>query len=204
MAGGGEWEHSITGLKRLASALREEFTPAEALRHCDESDPVRLVPQVAAFLAQEFMLVDTDRTTRRVYAHLINRFASDSDATPTDGESWCGLRDELLRISVQAILDQDQEEERLGIPVEDIDARFDSLIAALAVERDLARLGLLKFNGLQYVSRQAFFELLINGKSIAQCIETGLGPRETLGVHLQEALAALYCKDEEEEREARR
>jgi hypothetical protein len=165
--------------------VRSGMEPREILEKLATGDPLGLLEAGAGRLRERFLLVEPDR----LFHQGMLRIALAAPGPRHDGsfDSWLAERideaiDETLRQDQERLM-QDPEswrpehhgflEEWIGIPPK----------AALKAA--------VQFNGLSHSARRVFFEFMVEGRSVAHCLEAGLGPVERLRANARRALSAL-------------
>lgn len=137
-------------------------TPREILCRIVQGDPLGLRDRVAQRLHAEAYLLDADRVQLRALARCA-RFASRYQGRP-DFPTWL---DEIVNQAIEDILREDLEadverQKSASTP----GAAFIALALPLGLEPETMRLACAGFNQLPGPHRRAFFELVIQGRSL--------------------------------------
>jgi len=153
-----------------------------------EADLLELRQRCAGRTRERALLVDPER----LYLHSLARMAQ---AAPQLGDSAWPAEWIVGRIdaSLQDILMEDEREEGLGlVPADPWKAPHTFLMHWFGIEGRLARAAAVKFNGLPERRRRSFFDLVVEGKSIEDCVARGFGPPSELRDDVRAAFSALF------------
>jgi hypothetical protein len=132
-------------------------------------DPLKLCEGAARRLRETWYLLDPER----VYKHALATAAEAAavEPAPVDLEAW---KQAKIDATIERLIRADREAEastpeRVG----DEDMNFPLLTTCLLIEPELVRQRSVAFNALEALPRRAFFELLIEGREVGECIERG-------------------------------
>jgi hypothetical protein len=161
----------LEGDELARAILLARHDPEQLYAKFTAGDPLRLFERSARRLRDRYYMLETQRVADRaavLAAHI--PFERDDELEP-----WL-----LERIdeAIDDVLVQDAERLRQGAPyvVED----YEVLLQFVNLGPDRALEGSAAFNGLSDLARKTFFDLLVYHRSIASCLEIGLGPLELL------------------------
>lgn len=164
---------------------------SEVLARLANGDPLKLYTLCARRIRETFFVLDPDRVFERALASI---------AVGIEIEGEACLRPEWLTSAmdraIQATLDRDQEEERIGMPAENPEEHFRLFVEVFYVEPPLARLSSVRLNGLEERVRKGFRLMLVEGRTPEECMQLGLGPPERLQRDILAALEAIGLVDE--------
>lgn len=167
----------------------------EVLARLSDGDPLRLYPLCAHRTRGRYFVVDPDRVFERTLS--LVAVAIEIDSEGCERAEWLIERiDEAL----SSVLEEDRELERAGARTESgfLDPRYLVFVEAFGTEPARARSAAVQFNGLDERARKAFFHLLVDGESVATCLQRGLGPPDRLRNDVLTALWALGHLDDAE------
>lgn len=160
---------------------------AEVLAHLSEGDPLHLRERASQRLRELWILIDPDRATHRALA-LCAQAAVLEDPVE-DLKAWAERK--LDRAILDLVrLDREAESEHPEILSEE-ERDFPLLTQSLMLEPGLVRTVSVAFNALEPLPRRAFFELLIEGRPVGDCLENGPWDEDGLYDAIQTALATL-------------
>lgn len=187
---GGTGERANGDPHPLVGRLREG-DPGEILRILSAGDPLHLLERCARRVRDEAFLLDVERVHEDVLAGItLSASTLPESSHAADWDDWL---DERIEESMRCLLTSDQEGRRAGYgQLEEWDARYEFLTLTLGIAPRNSREACVAFNGLCADVRQAFFALVMEGKTIEVCLSEGLGPREKLLERCLHALRALF------------
>jgi hypothetical protein len=81
----------------------------------------------------------------------------------------------------------------------DEEREFPLLVECLMLEPGLVRKASVEFNALDPLPRRAFFELMVEGRDVVECIEAGPWDEDGLYAAIQTALAVFGLEARQEE-----
>ena len=168
------------------SFLRGEDASA-ILAHLSEGDPLRLQEASARRLREVWYLLEPERVYHRALA--VCAKAASKEAPPQDLDAW-----KIVKIdeAIQQLVRKDFEAERAHPEiVAEEEKVFPLLTDSLMVDPELVRFASVLFNALDPLPRRAFFELLIEGREVAEVVEAGPWDEEGLYDAIQKALATV-------------
>ena len=152
-----------------------------------EDDPLRLAERCARYTLGEALFVDADRLANHTIARVVARARIRPRELPID--EW--LHDCIER-AAKELLAQDREDEREGKPVPaHVEARYSFVCRTLLIPEEDGRRACVAFNGLDPRVRQAFFALIIERRSVTECLEMGFAPADWLRDAVLDAFWAL-------------
>lgn len=177
-----------TGARRVArAALLAETAPGTKLAAITGGDPLGLYPLAAARVRERCLVLDPDRAFDEsvfnvVALSLLLERRDDFDA-------WLLARvDEALDNLVR----RDSEALRRGaLDDEQVRESGEYLAGCLGLPADEALAAATRFNRLPWRTRRAFFALLVEQRTVADCLRAELGPRDDLRERTLRALEAL-------------
>jgi hypothetical protein len=168
------------------SFLRGEDASA-ILAHLSEGDPLRLQEASARRLREVWYLLDPERVYLRALA--VCAKAASKEAPPQDLAAWKLAK---IDLAIEQLVRADHEAEHAHPEiVAEEEKVFPLLTDSLMVDPELVRFASSSFNALDPLPRRAFFELLIEGREVAEVIEAGPWDEEGLYDALQTALATV-------------
>lgn len=189
-------DHAHAESARSSSPLTDEElchrfldgkTPGELIELFSHADPLRLFERSARYLWEEALLVEPER----IAYHLAARVAAMASLRPRAMSLDAWLLD-CLAFVARDLVTRDREDERLGQPVVDPwGARQQFICEAIGCPLDDARRRCVAFNGLSRGVRKIFFALVMERRSVEECLEMGLGPGERLRAGCRTALDRL-------------
>lgn len=165
--------------------LVAERPPEDALARIATGDPLQMFRRCAARIREQALLIDPDRLARRAVVQVA--YASPDYRGDPPLTEWLGR---LVDRSIERILAEDIEIGRTDGRSPD-DERYGFAAKLLCLDPALARSACVQFNALRHRSRRSFFALVLEGRSVADAIEHGLGPTEALREACLEAFRAL-------------
>lgn len=162
--------------------------PAERLRRLLRAEgEFELGPRCAERLRERALLIDSERLELRALACLAYGNAAESQARDRDR-----VREGIDRAIAELLL-EDARDDALGlVPQESPDSPFAFLSTGFGVEEALALSAAVRFNGLPDRERRAFFELVLEERSVEECLARGLGPLGRMKDEVLSAFSALY------------
>jgi hypothetical protein len=181
-------ERGASGEARRAwpSFLRGEDVH-EVYAHLCNGDPLRVRERSARRLRETWYLLEPDRVCDRALP--VIAFAARSSEPPEDLEAWTFAQiDRTIAQLVRA--DAEAERTRPGI-LTDEERRFPLLTQSMYLHPDLVRTASVAFNALPPLPRRAFYELLIEGMDVHECVERGPWNHDELYIAIHESLAAV-------------
>lgn len=162
-------------------------TAQEILPLLVKDDRLEIWPRCAERLLTRCYLVDMERLYYRSVARIA--YAGQTYAgTPPFTEF---LRDRIDH-SMDELMREDREEERMGVPVVPGDeSRYTFISQVLGMEIGVTRAGICQFNVLDERMRRAFFELVVQMKRFNRYVAEGNGPPERAYEYLRIAFEAI-------------
>lgn len=187
LRGVGKGEASL-GAERAAwpSFLRGRSS-AETLERLSQGDPLRLREISARRLREVWVLLDPDRVYFRALGVCAD--AAPNEDAPQDLSKWTHMKIDLA-IEQLVRADRDAENASPGLVSGDV-GEFPLLTECLMMEPGLVRPASVAFNALHTLPRRAFFELIVEGRELGDCIEQGPWDEDGLYQAIQAALATL-------------
>lgn len=183
----GKLEASTTRTGRTWPSFLRGRDAGEVLAHLSEGDPLHLRERAARRLRELWILIDPDRTFHRTLALCAQGAVLEDPAE--DPMAWAaGKLDRAILDLVR--LDREAENDRPEILNEE-ERDFPLLTQSLLLEPGLVRSVSVAFNALDPLPRRAFFELLIEGRPVGECLENGPWDEDGLYDAIQTALAAM-------------
>jgi len=153
--------------------------------HLNSGDPLRLSERAARRLREAWLLIEPDRAYLRAVG--VCAEAAAIEAAPADLEEWALAK---LDLAIAQLVREDRENDSVHPEAGD-EEDFPLLTECLMIEPALARRYSVAFNRLEVLPRRAFFELLIEGRELSECIEGGPWNEEGLHDALQAALSVF-------------
>lgn len=152
-----------------------------------QGDPLRLLEFSARRLRELWFLLEPERVYYRalgVCADAVSR-----EDPPDDLSAWTRAK---LDLTIEQLVAADLEAE-LNHPecVSEEQKTFPLLTDSLFLDPELVRSASVAFNSLDALPRRAFFELLIEGREVGECIESGPWDEDGLYQAIQTALATV-------------
>ncbi|MCI0657230.1 MAG: hypothetical protein L0170_09190 [Acidobacteria bacterium] len=176
--------------RRLRRLLRGAG-PEEILARISPDDPLRLYEIAASRLRERFLLIEPEHAHER----LLVRLAFIGPQTPEADLSlpWVLQQADLV---IQRLLDEEREEERKSpFDCDPEDERHRHMRAAFLVEGRFARTASFSFNNLPERARRSFFLLLLENRSVEDCLGLGFWEKEELRRDIWRCLGALGYPD---------
>lgn len=144
-----------------------ESTPREVLRRIVEEDPLGLEACCEQKLEELAFLVDVERIFHRAAARVAME-APEYDGVPPLAE-WL---ERSVERALRALLEEDQEAVRRGEMAGEETAAVANLLArTLGIEAPLARDCAVVFNGLTWILRRVFWEVVVRERSVERAAE---------------------------------
>ena len=161
--------------------------PEEIHARLSQGDPLHLLETSSRRLREVWFLLDPERVYYRALG--VCARAAASEQPPSDLSAWARAK---IDLAIEQLVQADLEAEiaHPGIVSEDEKA-FPLLTHSMMLDPDLVRAASVAFNSLDPLPRRAFFELLIEGKEVGECIEGGPWDEDGLYEALQTALATV-------------
>ena len=190
-ADGSELQQDLGVDPRVAFVRRLlSMDPEAAHALLRNGDTLALFNGVALRMREKAWLIDVDRVYQRVVANLAldpSVYLEGSDLQQIDA----GLK-RCIDHSIDQMVRADEEEVQSGTTEHDPDdSRFAFLIEGFAVPGRHTREASVGFNGLSSGARAAFFALLIEVRTVDECLEDGFGPPDRLRQNCLQGLRAL-------------
>ncbi len=162
-------------------------TAGEVLGRLSQGDPLRLREGTARRLREVWILLDPDRVHLRALGVCAD--AAPCEDPPRDLADWTRAK---IDLAIEQLVHADLEAENAnpGLMPEQ-EAEFPLLTESLMIEPELVRMASVAFNALEPLPRRAFFELVIEGRELTDCIEKGPWDADSLYEALQTALGTL-------------
>jgi hypothetical protein len=159
----------------------------EILARLSEGDPLHLVEATARRLREVWILLDPERAYRRALA--VCAKAASKEDPPEDLATWVRAK---IDLALEQLVRQDREAERARPEtLSEEEKTFPLLTESLFLDPELVRTASVAFNSLEALPRRAFFELLIEGRELAEVIEAGPWDSDGLYDAVQTALATV-------------
>jgi hypothetical protein len=138
-------------------------------------------------LRETWFLLDPDRVYLRALGTCA--LAAVKDDPPADLEAWTIQN---IDRAVEQLVRADAEAERSNPGLlTDEERNFPLLTESLMLDPELVRTASVAFNALEPLPRRAFFELMIEGLPVGDCIEKGPWDEDGLYAAIQTALATV-------------
>ena len=177
----------VTDGRAIAEGIvRSGIGPREILERLATGDPLGLEESGARRIRERFHLIDPDRLFQRS----LLRVALAAPGPGREEETFEHWLTDRIDEAIGEALRQDQERLIAGDPPPRPE-HHDFMDEWMGIEPEAALAAAVRFNGLPRKARRVFFELIVEGKSVARCLEDGLGPAEMLRVNARRALSAL-------------
>ncbi len=165
------------------------FMRAECASHLVErmkdTDPLRLREGAARRLRQLWFLVEPDRAFCRAVA--VCAESAMREPPPEDLAAWALSK---IDLAIEQLVRSDRVAERAHPELLDEEENaFPLLTECLMLDPKLVRAMTVEFNALDALPRRAFYELLIEGREVADVIESGPWDEDGLHAAIQTALA---------------
>lgn len=152
---------------------------------CD--DTLELSARCLARLRDQAVILPHQRLYLRTAARMAHAASTYRGAPPLD--VWIA---KCISISARQLLESEREWAHHGLGDDEPGADFHaSLASVLGMEPQMLRRGCVRFNGQAYEVRRAFWDLVIEGRSLEQAAETDKVDRTILERRLQRAASAL-------------
>ncbi len=160
-------------------------SPRKILERLTHGDALGIGPRTIDRLGDVGYLLDAERLMARVFA----RVAHDADLY--EDESFGEWLDVRIDKSIRELVREDREEERRGELPDPNDVRYQFLTELLGLEAGLCRRASIAINDLDEPTRIAFTAVAMRGRTIQQCIESGLGTLEQIRERIRTAILAI-------------
>jgi hypothetical protein len=148
-------------------------------------DSLRLHERGTQRVRQRWLLIDPER----LFEHSLFRVAQAAPLLTREAPFDAWLTDRI-DAAIADVLRQDQEAVLSGAASWQ-EEHYAFLEEWMNLEPLEAMRASVRFNGLAEPARRAFFALLVDGKSVAACLEEGLGPPEALRENARLGVTAL-------------
>jgi hypothetical protein len=152
-----------------------------------EHDAIHLQARVPDRVAARHYLLDAERVFRRAAARLVYAAVRAAAPSPEDSEQWLSDR---IDEAIDDCLRLDGEAHRQGKPAAESLDHYAQFHWSFMVPRENTLAVSVAFNSLEPLVRRSFYELLVEQRGVAECLERGLGPAEDLRRRVQRALDA--------------
>ncbi|NOT30566.1 MAG: hypothetical protein HOP15_08990 [Planctomycetes bacterium] len=138
-------------------------------------------------MREVWILLEPDRVTSRALGVCAN--AAPCEDPPQDLAEWTLSK---IDLAIEQLVHADREAESadLGLSPEQ-DVQFPLLTESLMLDPALVRTASVAFNALDPLPRRAFFELIVEGREVADCVEKGPWDADGLYAAIQTALGTL-------------
>ena len=171
--------------------------PKEILARLAHGDPLHLYERCAQQTRERCLLIDVDRLFELALAVV----ATTAAVVPGDRVGTSDWMNSQIDRAIDSILNEDQETERRAVdPCDPEDPSFALVRDVFGVEPTLARSVTVVFNGLPRRIRRVFFALVVEARSIDECVEEGLGNVESLRTSVRHAFRVLGHLDDSHDR----
>jgi hypothetical protein len=159
----------------------------EIYSRLSQGDPLRLLEHAARRLRELWYLLEPERVYKRALG--VCALAAAREDAPTDLGAWAVLK---IDLAVEQLVREDLEAERAHPEiVSEEEKAFPLLTDSMFLDPDLVRAASVAFNALDPLPRRAFYELLIEGKEVEECVEAGPWDHDGLFQAVQVALATV-------------
>ncbi len=172
----------LEGDELARKLLLANATQAERYAKITAGDPLRMFERSALQLKKRNYLIETERLADHATALASTVHFDARD----DLQSWLNAR---IDEAMQDLLFQDVVRMEAKAPY--VQEDYDFMLHFLGIHPDRALKAAIAFNGLSDLARKTFFDLLVYHRSIAECLEDGLGPLELLRYRGQLAVYSL-------------
>ena len=159
----------------------------EVYAHLCSGDPLRVRERSARRLRETWYLLEPDRVCDRALG--VIAVAAKRDEPAEDLEAWAITQ--IDRTIAQLVHADAEAERRSPGLLSDEERKFPLLTQSLFLDPELVRTASVAFNALPPLPRRAFFELLIEGADVEECVERGPWNHDELYVAVHAALAAV-------------
>ena len=172
----------LEGDELARKLLLTSATQAERYAKITSGDPLRVFERSALQLKRRNYLIETERLANHAtgLASMVHFDVRD------DLQNWLNAR---IDEAIEDLLFQDVVRMEAKAPY--IQEDYDFLLHFLGIHPDRALKAAIAFNGLSDLARRTFFDLLVFHRSIAECLEDGLGPLDLLRYRAQLAVYSL-------------
>lgn len=164
--------------------LYSELSETELLTRLSDGDPLQLYERVVRRARDEALLIDGDRLFSETLRHIV---AVNRPNRREDLDTWFAER---IGTSIRTLLNEDCRSLSNGTPVS-FETPHAFIEQAFGVDSSTTLSASVAFNKLPMRARRAFLALLVEERSVAECIESNLGTRDTLGGLARQGLRAL-------------
>jgi hypothetical protein len=169
------------------SEILSQESPKRVLSRLVDGDPLEIQARCKEHVYDQAWLLSVSRVHLRSVARIAHAAMRYRGEPALD--AWLKERVEQ---STLELLEEDLEEERVGIPpAEPWDPRYAFVSEALGIEPTLARRACVEFNLLPHEVRCAYFAVVVEGKTIHRHVAEGHGPPDQARSHLKLALRTL-------------
>src|SRR5262245_15046119 len=152
-----------------------------------QGDALRLLENSTRRLREVWFLLDPERVYNRAVG--VCATAAAREDPPEDLAAWAHAK---IDLAIEQLVREDLEEERAHPEFVSEEAKaFPLLTDSLMLDPELVRAASVAFNTLDPLPRRAFFELMIEGREIGECIESGPWDEDGLYEAIQTALATV-------------
>ncbi|MEO0649978.1 MAG: hypothetical protein AAFZ65_04805 [Planctomycetota bacterium] len=175
--------------------------PHEVLRRIVDHDSIHLQSAVAPWLLEQCLLLDAERVFVRTATRIAYRASLGSEPGAAARAAWYYER---LDEAVGDCLRQDEARLARSEFSREIFEEHAQFHWTFFVPEEAVLRAAVRFNGLPRLTRKSFFALLIERRSVDECVRAGLGPPERLRSRVLAALNAATGSDDEGETGLRR
>lgn len=157
-----------------------------------DAQALELGPRCAERLRERAYLMDPQRLEARALARMAQDEPPNGDGPPL--ATWMSA---CIDDALRDLIVEDAEEEARGlVHPQPLESPHAFMVHWFALEGGRARTAAVRFNGLPDRARQSFHALTVEGLTVKQCLERGLGPVERLQQEARSALRALLLVDD--------
>jgi hypothetical protein len=152
-----------------------------------EGDPLEIGARCDEHLREQALLLEPARLHLRAMARTAYAAFGYSGVPKLD--EWLAS---CIRNSARELLDEDLEEQRAGIPAQDGPAAREGFLhGLLGMEPTLARAASVEFNRLPAEVRRIGWDVLVERRTLDECVGNGSGSRAAVQASLRQVLQAL-------------